>query len=81
MLIPVKCFTCGKCIGGFHQEFEKLQREILESHTGVFTVYTDEDIKKNLAFFESKNLSRYCCRRMLTSYTNVFDDLITSKDE
>ena len=81
MLIPVKCFTCGKCIAGYSEQFEQVQKEILQNYDDVYSEYSEEDTKKITDFFESKNINRYCCRRMLSSHTNVFDDLVTSKDK
>ncbi|OYT44517.1 DNA-directed RNA polymerase subunit N [Candidatus Bathyarchaeota archaeon ex4484_40] len=49
MIIPVRCFTCGKLIGDKWEEFARRVRE-------------GEHPKKVL---DDMGLKRYCCRRML----------------
>ena len=53
MIIPVRCFTCGKVIGNKW-----------DAYLGLLQTDSPEgDALDNL------NLRRYCCRRMLLSHT------------
>jgi DNA-directed RNA polymerase subunit N len=63
VIIPVRCFTCGKPIGHLYEEF---RRRIDEG----------EDPKKVL---DELNVKRYCCRRMLLSHIDLIDELLMFK--
>jgi DNA-directed RNA polymerase subunit N len=60
MIIPVRCFTCGKLVADKYAEF--MQR-----------VKNGEDPKEVL---DSLGLKRYCCRRMLISSMDIVDQLM-----
>ncbi|MHA1379055.1 MAG: DNA-directed RNA polymerase subunit N [Candidatus Helarchaeota archaeon] len=52
MIIPIRCFTCGKLIADKWEEFSE-------------RVLQGEDKNKIL---DDIGLERYCCRRMLISH-------------
>lgn len=52
MILPVRCFTCGKVIGNKGRAFDFLCRRYCKS---------DSPAKKA---FEELRIRRYCCRRM-----------------
>ncbi len=59
MIIPVRCFTCGKVIASAFEEYKK-------------RVYLDgEDPKKVL---DELNIKRYCCRRTILSHPVFIKD-------
>jgi DNA-directed RNA polymerase subunit N len=60
MIVPVRCFTCGKVIGSCYNPYEARVRN-------------GEDPK---AVLDSLNLKRYCCRRMIISHTDLLQELI-----
>jgi DNA-directed RNA polymerase subunit N len=60
MMIPVRCFTCGKVIGEHWEEFVARA----ESHDG------DEDPE---AVLDDLGLDRHCCRRMFVAHTDLVD--------
>ncbi|VDN99325.1 unnamed protein product [Rodentolepis nana] len=60
MIIPVRCFTCGKVIGHLWEPYQNL----LEKE------YTEGDALTKLG------LERYCCRRMLLSHVDLVDELL-----
>jgi DNA-directed RNA polymerase subunit N len=60
MIIPVRCFTCGKLIADRWEEFAK-------------RVKAGEQPKKIL---DDLGMDRYCCRRMFISQVDVIDDLL-----
>ncbi len=60
MIIPVRCFTCGKAVGAYYEDFAE------RSNAG-------EDPQKVL---DDLGLSRYCCRRMLVAHINLIDDVL-----
>jgi DNA-directed RNA polymerase subunit N len=61
MIIPVRCFTCGKVIGDKWEDFNKRVNK------------NREDAKKVL---NSLGVTRVCCRRMLLSHVDLIDEII-----
>lgn len=60
MMIPIRCFTCGKLIGDKFADFEA-------------KVKAGEDPGKVL---DDLKIKRYCCRRMLVSSVDLIDQVI-----
>jgi len=68
MCIPVRCQTCGKCIGR-----KKLIMAIIKlrsSQKKEFNYAKDLDCTIK-AIFRKFKIRKYCCRTVLTAYTNV----------
>jgi len=61
MIIPVRCFTCGKVIGNKYESF------ITNTHSGGMQ---EEDAMDHLG------LTRYCCRRMVLTHCNLIENLV-----
>jgi len=59
MIIPVRCFTCGKLIGDKWEEFSRRVRN-------------GESPGKVL---DDLGVTRYCCRRMLLSHVEIIDEI------
>jgi len=60
MLIPVRCFTCGKLVGDKYAQY-------------LNQVKTGEDPAKVM---DSLNMTRYCCRRMFVSSVETIYQVI-----
>ncbi|KAF2660518.1 hypothetical protein K491DRAFT_589016 [Lophiostoma macrostomum CBS 122681] len=60
MIIPVRCFSCGKVIGDLWEQYLKL----------VDTGMHDGEAIDNL------NLRRYCCRRMVLTHVDLIEKLL-----
>jgi DNA-directed RNA polymerase subunit N len=60
MIIPVRCFTCGKLVADRWEEFAR-------------RIKAGEHPKRVL---DDMGMTRYCCRRMFISHVDVVDDLI-----
>jgi len=65
VIIPVRCFTCGKLISDKWEEFTR-------------RVKTGEDSKKVL---DSLGITRYCCRRMILSHIEISDSILRFYEE
>lgn len=65
MIIPVRCFTCGKLIADKWEEFTQ-------------RVNAGEDAKKVL---DSLGIIRYCCRRMIMSHVDISDNILRFYEE
>jgi len=60
MIMPVRCFTCGKVVADRWEEFAR-------------RVKAGERPKQVL---DEMGMTRYCCRRMFISQVDVIDDLL-----
>lgn len=58
MMIPVRCFTCGRVVGAAYEAFKE-------------RIAQGENPQ---AVMDSLGLVRYCCRRMLVSQVDIIDD-------
>lgn len=60
MIIPVRCFTCGKEIS---------------SKWGKYLKLLSDEYKEDVALDEL-GLLRYCCRRMVLTHVDIIEKLI-----
>ncbi len=60
MIIPVRCFSCGKVLAGMYDEY--LQR-----------VRKGESAQKVL---DSLGIERYCCRRTIFAHVDLMDEML-----
>ena len=58
VLFPVRCFTCGKPIGGLWEKYKA-------------RVETGEPVKKAL---DGLGVERYCCRAAFLTHTEALKD-------
>jgi len=60
MIIPIRCFTCGKVIGNKW-----------EAYLGLLQAeYQEGDA------LDALSLKRYCCRRMLLGHVDLIEKLL-----
>jgi DNA-directed RNA polymerase subunit N len=85
MIIPVRCFTCGKVIGDKWNYFKTKSKEIdasidvdnmtiadLEvSKTNKLDSYFDTNRKGNL--LDELGLTKICCRRHMLGHVDLID--------
>ncbi|KAF2144968.1 uncharacterized protein K452DRAFT_295532 [Aplosporella prunicola CBS 121167] len=60
MIIPIRCFSCGKVVGDLWDRFVALIEEGL----------SDGDAMDQL------KLNRYCCRRMVMTHVDLIEKLL-----
>ncbi|MBS7652915.1 DNA-directed RNA polymerase subunit N [Candidatus Bathyarchaeota archaeon] len=60
MIIPVRCFSCGKVIGDKWEQFAR--RVSMGEAPG--------------AVLDDLGITRYCCRRMLLSHVELIDEIL-----
>ncbi|MBI5001101.1 MAG: DNA-directed RNA polymerase subunit N [Euryarchaeota archaeon] len=60
MIVPVRCFTCGKVIGSSFEEYKRRTGE-------------GENPGKVL---DELGLDRYCCRRMILSHVELIEEIM-----
>ena len=69
MIIPVRCFTCGKVIAPVYEEFAKRYDDYKNA------VEAGEKPKESpQKILDDLGLERYCCRRMIISHVNLIED-------
>ena len=61
MIIPVRCFTCGKVIGDLWEIYLELQ---------------DEEHLTNKEVLDLLELERICCRKMLICHADLIPKLL-----
>ncbi|MHA2063848.1 MAG: DNA-directed RNA polymerase subunit N [Candidatus Thorarchaeota archaeon] len=60
MIIPIRCFTCGKLVADKYDQFKRQVRQ-------------GED---PAVVLDNLGLHRYCCRRMLLSHIDIIDSFM-----
>jgi DNA-directed RNA polymerases I, II, and III subunit RPABC5 len=66
MIIPIRCFTCGKVIANLWDAYVETKKRFESSTQEKIT----EELEKTL------NLKRYCCKRMLICHVPIVDELL-----
>ena len=61
MIIPVRCFTCGKVVGSSYKPY-------------VDRVRNGEDPQ---AVLDDLGFERYCCRRMIVAHADLIGEIAT----
>ena len=60
MIIPVRCFSCGKVVG---DKWELYSQRVEAGET-------PKDVLDDLG------VTRYCCRRMLLTHVEIIDEIL-----
>ena len=63
MMVPIRCFSCGKQIAGLYEQFKQ-------------RVEKGENPEKAL---DDLGVQRYCCRRILLTHVDLVDDIMKYK--
>jgi len=81
MIIPVRCYTCGKCLS---DKYEYYERELLRKKLAMNTTedpliinINAVDIKKTIAgeIMDELGLTRICCRKIMMTSINIIDEI------
>jgi DNA-directed RNA polymerase I, II, and III subunit RPABC5 len=65
MIIPVRCYTCGKVLGDKWEHYNNLLKE----------KYTQPKA------FEILGLKRYCCKRVILGHVDIIDTIMKYDDK
>jgi len=69
VIIPVRCFTCGKVIGDIYEEYKKRYEEYKKAlHIGEKPKETPKQI------LDALGVDRYCCRRMILTHVDLIGE-------
>jgi len=72
MIIPIRCFTCGKVVADkydyYIEEVNKLEKEKKSDMKFFDSIHTKE-------ILNSIGLTRYCCRRHMIATVDMMDTI------
>lgn len=69
MIIPVRCFTCGRVIGDKYEDYKARYDEYKKSmDAGETPKETPKQILDDLG------IDRYCCRRMILTHVELINE-------
>jgi DNA-directed RNA polymerase subunit N len=75
MIIPVRCFTCGKVLGNKWTTYERKVKELEEAQskkkeeTSELAANFDQNLKGKI--LDEMNIERICCRRHMLSHIEI----------
>lgn len=73
MIIPIRCFTCGKVLADKYQyykkELDKVKKEDTIINVNAKTVQHTTEGKT----LDKLELKRYCCRRVMLSHIDLIE--------
>ncbi|BAB60303.1 DNA-directed RNA polymerase N [Thermoplasma volcanium GSS1] len=69
MIIPVRCFSCGRVIASDYGRYLRRINEIRSEGREP----TAEEIEK---IFDDLGVERYCCRRMIISHVDLINEIM-----
>jgi DNA-directed RNA polymerase subunit N (RpoN/RPB10) len=81
MLIPVRCYSCGKVLANKYDYFQnELNRKKLAMNTTEDPLIINvnaADIKKTIAgeLMDELGLTRICCRKVMLTSINIIDEI------
>lgn len=78
MIIPVRCFTCGKVIADKYDYFVKLSAERekeAEANGAVEAKYKHFDTVTKGDLLDKIGLTRYCCRRHMMGQVDMMETI------
>ena len=59
MIIPIKCYTCGRLVGDKYEKFVKLKEEGKKSPKDILEI--------------DLGLKKYCCKRMVAFNVDLIE--------
>jgi DNA-directed RNA polymerase I, II, and III subunit RPABC5 len=76
MIIPVKCFTCGKVIGNMYEYYlQEVRRRQLEAGISQEDVVylTKNNVEKTIQgkVLDDLKLNKMCCRRHMLTHVDI----------
>ena len=76
MLIPIKCFTCGKVLADKYRAYERMVRQKKSNADmnieGVtYLTNTNKDKTPEGEVMDELKLYKYCCRRHMLTHVNI----------
>ena len=72
MIIPIKCFTCGKVIADKYEYYcKEVKKAKLTGEKVLYFSKTNGEKTDEGRILDSLGLTRMCCRRMLLTHVDI----------
>lgn len=82
MIIPIRCFTCGKILGSKYETFKARvfeKKKDLNMDTNEMSVidFNSDDLKKTPEgeVMDELGLTRYCCRKIMLGHIDLIKEI------
>lgn len=80
MIIPVRCFTCGKVLGNLWEKYnEELQKsynsEVSNNELKRIVDLQNNDESAEKKILDNLGIKRYCCRRVMLSTVDLVEKI------
>ncbi len=72
MIIPVRCFTCGRVMADIVDYYENEKAKI-EENKNIDKLYKNFDKIHTAHILDNLGLKRYCCRRNLIANIDMME--------
>nr|QPI16904.1 MAG: DNA-directed RNA polymerase subunit N [Virus NIOZ-UU159] len=72
MIIPVRCFTCGRVMADIVDYYEN-EKANIEENKNVDKLYKNFDKIHTSHILDNLGLKRYCCRRNLIANIDMME--------
>lgn len=72
MIIPIRCFTCGRVMADIVDYYEK-EKANIEENKNIDPLYKNFDKIQTAEILNKLGLKRYCCRRNLIANIDMMD--------
>lgn len=67
MIIPVRCFTCGKVLADKWEYYKKKVEETKKE--------SKEENPQTKEILDELGLDKYCCRRIMLGHVDLIDEI------
>jgi DNA-directed RNA polymerase I, II, and III subunit RPABC5 len=73
MIIPVKCFTCGKVLGNKYRYYLREVRKNKLDNKDNIVYLTKNNVDKTIEgkILDKLNLNKICCRRHILTHVDI----------
>ena len=80
MIIPVRCFTCGKVLGNLWEKYnEELQKaynnEVTDKELKRIVDLQNNEESSEKKILDDMGVRRYCCRRIMLSTVDLVEKI------
>lgn len=70
MIIPVRCFTCGKVLADKWEYYKKQTADVEKKK-----IHNNFDNTQTKEILDKLGLHKYCCRRIFLGHVDLIDEI------
>ena len=79
MIIPIRCFTCGKIISNrwefYNKKVQEYSQENVDVYLDVNKLKQNKEYTPECRALNDCKLDRICCRRMFLTHVDLVNDI------